>query len=260
MLRRRRALLVALSASVVLASAWAAPGSRADEPPPVSPAPPRPWPEPSAARGYEHLTTKAYVPAALDEAAFGSLWTVWPAPARATAEAATPAERRALAFARYGLTPAPGGTTDGKPLQYVVDARGRWAISCFACHAGQVGEQVVPGLPNAHLALQDLTDDVAALRRAQKTIPPLGETMWRTMPLGETHGTTNAVMFSVALLALRDVDLNLVPPSRPLRFAHHDLDAPPWWHVARRKTLYADGFTPRSHRPLMQFLLVPVNG
>ena len=30
--------------------------------------------------------------------------------------------------------------------------------------------------------------------------------------------------------------------------------------MARRKTLYSDGFTPKGHRPLMQFLLTPVNG
>jgi cytochrome c553 len=160
-------------------------------------------------------------------------------------------------MARYGLTPRPDAPS--LPLQYVVDERGRWVISCFACHGGQVGEQVLPGLPNAHLALQDLSDDMAALRASQRRLPTMGESVWRTMPLGETHGTTNAVMFSVALLALRDQDLNLVPPTRPLAFVHHDLDAPPWWHVAKRKTLYCDGFTPCSHRPLMQFLLVPSN-
>lgn len=214
---------------------------------------------PSAERGYRWLTTKPYVPPSLDAATWDALWTQWPEPLRQRAEKASPAERRRLAFERYGLTPRPAGD-DPMPLQYVADERGRWVISCFACHAGQVGEQVLPGLPNAHLALQDLSDDAAAVHRAARRPLPAGELMWRTMPLGTTHGTTNAVMFSVALLALRDADLNVVPPSRPLRFVHHDLDAPPWWHVARRKTLYADGFTPRSHRPLMQFLLVPTNG
>lgn len=229
----------------------------ADEAAPGAPVGPSVEP-PSAERGYRWLTTKAYVPASFDQAAFDALWTVWPAPAREEAEKAAPEERRRLLYARYGLTPRPEDPT--QPLQYVVDAQGRWSMSCLACHAGQVSTLVLPGLPNAHLALQDLTDDLAALRRQQKRLPSLGEAMWSSMPLGETHGTTNAVMFSVALLAFRDKDLNVVPPARPPRFAHHDLDAPPWWHVARRATLYVDGFTPKGHRPLMQFLLVPTNG
>lgn len=250
-MRRRRAVWVLL---LGLCAGAAVPALRAEEP--AAPAaPPR---AASAERGYRHLTSTPYVPASFDQAAFDELWTVWPEPLRAQAAEADPAARRRLAYARYGLTPRPDDPT--KPLQYVVDERGRWSMSCFACHGGQVGAQVLPGLPNAHLALQDLTDDLAALRRAQRRLPSLGEAMWRSMPLGETHGTTNAVMFSVALLAYRDRDLNVVAPAKAPRFAHHDLDAPPFWHVARRQTLYTDGFTPKGHRPLMQFLLVPTNG
>ena len=56
---------------------------------------------------------------------------------------------------------------DRPALQYVVDEAGRWSMSCFACHAGQVGEQVWPGLGNAHFALQDLTDDLVASREGE---------------------------------------------------------------------------------------------
>jgi mono/diheme cytochrome c family protein len=237
----------------------------ADEPAPEPPgaAPPAAAPlaaafVPSAERGYTWLTTKAYVPSSFSEEDVASLWCVWPEPARSQAEAASPEVRRRLTFARYGLTPRPDDPA--KPLQYVVDERGRWSMSCFACHGGQVGEQVLPGLGNAHFALQDLTDDLVASRAARGKPLGLGESMWRALPLGETHGTTNAVMFSVALLAYRDKDLNVVLPKQAPAFRHHDLDAPPWWHVARRKTLYSDGFTPKGHRPLMQFLLTPVNG
>ena len=215
-------------------------------------------------RGYRFITEKAYVPSGFDEATFEKLWTVWEEPARSCAEKASPAERRRLEFERYGLTPRPG--TDGacdassKPLQYVVGEDGAWSISCFACHAGQVAGRVVPGLGNAHLALQDLVDDVAAVSAAERRIPDMGAALLRAIPFGETHGTTNAVMFSVALLAFRDKDLALTLPTKPPRFVHHDLDAPPWWHVHRKKRLYVDGLVEVGHRSLMQFLLVPVNG
>jgi hypothetical protein len=80
------------------------------------------------------------------------------------------------------------------------------------------------------------------------------------MPLGANRGTTNAVMFGVALLALRDSDLSLLPKRLPPKMTHHDMDAPPWWHFHRKRFLYIDGFAPKAHRPLMQFMLVEQNG
>jgi mono/diheme cytochrome c family protein len=41
---------------------------------------------------------------------------------------------------------------------------------------------------------------------------------------------------------------------------HHDCDAPAWWHMKRKTHIYIDGFAPKGHRALMQFLLIPVNG
>ena len=38
------------------------------------------------------------------------------------------------------------------------------------------------------------------------------------------------------------------------------MDAPAWWHYRKRSGLYADGFAPKGHRMLMQFLLVKENG
>ena len=42
------------------------------------------------------------------------------------------------------------------------------------------------------------------------------------MPLGTTRGTSNAVMFGVALMARRDADLNVLPPGFPPAMVHHD--------------------------------------
>jgi mono/diheme cytochrome c family protein len=80
------------------------------------------------------------------------------------------------------------------------------------------------------------------------------------LPLGTTNGTTNAVIFGVALMRHRDPDLSIVQRSPRFDLMHHDMDAPAWWHYRRRKTLYADGFAPKGHRILMQFLLVKENG
>ncbi len=79
------------------------------------------------------------------------------------------------------------------------------------------------------------------------------------IPLGTTHGTTNAVVFGIGLMAQRDPQLNVVD-AIPESFTHHDMDAPPWWHFHRRSHLYIDGFAERGHRGLMQFMMVPENG
>lgn len=214
---------------------------------------------PSPERGYRHLLDQAYVPAAFSEADVEALPSVWPASAREAAEAADATTRRALIFARYGLTPRPDDPR--KPLQYAVDGAGRWSLNCFSCHGGQVGAEVIPGAPNAHFAFADLMDDVARVAAARKDLPTtMAVSLWRRIPLGGTHGLTNAVVFSRALGAFRDDDLRLVPPRSAPEFVHHDLDAPPWWNVSLRSRLYIDGATKKSHRALMQFLMVPSNG
>ncbi len=68
------------------------------------------------------------------------------------------------------------------------------------------------------------------------------------VPLGTTNGTTNAVMFGMVLLALRDKDLNVAPGAFPPALKNEDEDAPAWWNFHRRRSLYADGFAAKSHR------------
>ena len=163
-----------------------------------------------------------------------------------------------MAFSRYGLTTAPGDPA-GKPQQYIVDAAGNWTITCLACHQGKVAGMVVPGLPNSLLALQTLTDEVRAtkFRTGKKlTRMDLGSTV---VPLGTSNGTTNAVIFGVALMANRDPQLNVVP-GLPEKLVHHDHDAPAWWNFKKKQRLYSDGFALKDHRPLMQFMLIPENG
>lgn len=215
--------------------------------------------DPSAHRGFQFLTEKAYLPLDFDQETFDNVWKTWPEPLRSQAEKGTVEERRKLAFARYGLTTRPGDTS-GKPLQYVVDARGVWTMNCFACHGGQVAGQSIPGLPNSMYALETLTDET----RETKLLT--GKKLGRmdvgglVMPLGTSNGTTNAVMFGVALMNYRDADLNVHTDRAPPKMIHHDMDPPPWWHFKKKSHIYIDGFAERGARGLMQFMLVKENG
>lgn len=211
-----------------------------------------------AGRGYEILTAKAYLPADFDQEVFDNLWQTWEEPLRSTAENASPDERRRMAFSRYGLTSAPGDTS-GKPQQYVVDAEGNWTMNCLACHQGKVAGRVTPGAPNSLFALQTLAEDVRNTKlRMHKQLVRM-DVASAIFPLGTTNGTTNAVMFGMALMAHRDAQLNIVP-GLPPPMTHHDHDAPAWWHFKKKTRLYSDGFAVKGHRPLMQFMLIPENG
>src|SRR5262249_40227370 len=79
------------------------------------------------------------------------------------------------------------------------------------------------------------------------------------MPLGTTRGTTNAVMFGVALGTLRDKDLELQRNVAPPAMAHHDMDAPPFWNVRRKKYIRPGGCVPRRTGPLRRLVMLPRN-
>jgi mono/diheme cytochrome c family protein len=215
-------------------------------------------PAADAARGREHLLTRAYLPPDFDQEVFDDLWTTWEEPLKSRAAGAAVAERRRMAMERYGLTPHPDDPA--RSMQYVVGADGSWTMSCLACHQGQVAGRAIPGVPNSNYALETLTEEVRQVKVRQRKAfghMDLGSLL---LPLGTTNGTTNAVIFGVALMRHRDADLAIV--QRPPRFdlVHHDMDAPAWWHYRRRQSLYADGFAAKGHRMLMQFLLVKENG
>lgn len=215
--------------------------------------------ETPAERGYRLLTTKAYLPPDFDQQIFDDLWKNWEEPLRLQAERATPGQRRRMAFSRYGLTEDPR-RPGGVPLQYVDDGRGGWVMNCLACHGGKVAGRAIAGLPNSLYALETLTDDVRAAK--VRVGQPLGhmDLGGAAMPLGTSIGTTNAVMFGVVLLTYRDADLNVHRDRLPPKLVHHDHDAPPWWNIRKKRNLYADGGVPKTHRALMQFLLLPSNG
>ncbi len=213
--------------------------------------------------GYRLLTEKVYLPPDFDQETLEATWNCWPEPLRSEAAQASRARRREMILDRYGLSLRPGASLDDElllPLQYAVSSTGEWSMTCFACHGGRVYDQVTPGAPNAEFALEILTSEI------RKTKLKLGKSLGTMdvgsmfMPLGTTRGTTNAVMFGVALLASREKDLSLKPNRIPPSMTHHDMDAPPWWNFHTKQMLYIDGFAPTGHRPLMQFMLVEQNG
>lgn len=214
----------------------------------------------SPAAGWNVLRTHAFLPADFDDEVFDRLWTVWPEPDRSTAEAATPLDRRKLMFEYYGLVPTPEDPEcRGRALGYISDGRTGWVMTCLACHGGTVAGQVFPGAGNSHYALQTLTEDVRLVKLQLKkklTHMDLGSLK---IPLNVTNGTTNSVIFGVLLGALRRPDMSVDLSNPVLQVLDHDVDAPPFWNVKKKSGLYADGFAPNTHRPLMQFILIPSN-
>ncbi|MEX0678737.1 MAG: cytochrome c [Pirellulales bacterium] len=237
----RRKILTLLAAAALSWSAVCGLASAADKSPSDTP----------AARGLRLLRTVPYSPADFTAEQFDRAWEVWPPELKRKAESASPGERRRMAFSRYGLIADPANP-DGPPLGVVDDGMGGWSMNCLACHQGKVAGRVIWGVGNSHFAFQTLIQDVAKVRR------PAGGSMGY-LQLGLSNGTTNAQVFSILLTAQRDKDLNLVKTAKFPKFKNHDLDAPPYWNVKRKRNLYIDGFVPKTHRVIMQFALVPTN-
>ena len=221
----------------------------------------------AAARGYRFLTTVPVLPPDFDAATLDSLPQKWPAPLRDIAKNLSPAARRQMAFDRYGLTRRPEEIAaqavlkaDEPPLQYVHTQGGQFVMNCFSCHGGTVLGKPYPGAPNNRFALQTLSEDIRDIKLDTGARLERMDLASLAFPLGDTNGTTNAVMFGVALMHYRDVDLNVHDDRLPPKLIHHDMDAPPWWHFHKKTHLYADAFVPKSPRSLMQFMLVRENG
>jgi len=211
---------------------------------------------PAAKRGYNHLVSNVYLPHDFDESVLQELDKE--AVSAAFQDSPEGLSKRLQTFARFGLAPRP--EDNEKPLQYVSAKDGSYAMNCFACHGGNLFGTTFPGAPNTMYALESLTESVR--RTKLKIGKPLAhmDVGSMFMPLGKTVGTSNAVMFGVALMNYRDAELNVYPNRAPADMTHHDMDAPPWWHFHRKHHIYIDGFAEKGHRGLMQFMLVRQNG
>lgn len=211
-----------------------------------------------AERGKWFILNKPYLIPDFDDEIFQNLWKSWPKEEREQAAQLAPEERREKIFNYYGLTTRPGEESD-KPLQYVVSRQGKYYMNCFSCHGGKVEGKVIPGRPNSDYALQTLSEDIRKTKN--RLSQPLNSRDMAAMffPMGGSVGTTNAVMFGVALESFRDHDMRLRTFSSPPQLVHHDMDAPPLWHFSKKEFLYLDGFVEKDHRALMPFVLIREN-
>lgn len=211
---------------------------------------------PEAKRGYANLVTNVYLPHDYDEdilKVIDSEVAVSP-----WVDSRASKATRELTFERFGLSSRVEDPS--KPLQYVVTHDGNYVMNCFSCHGGNLFGTTYPGAPNTTYDLESLTENVRRVK--WKLGKPLAHMDLGSlvMPLGTSVGTSNAVMFGVALMNYRDKDLNVHVGRRPADMTHHDMDAPPWWHFHKKHHLYIDGFAEKGHKGLMQFMLVKENG
>ena len=102
---------------------------------------------PADSEGYLNLLDHGYLPADFNQQIWDKLWTSWEKPAREKYEKASPNERRAMMFERYGFQEAPGEKDRQLPLQYTPDGKGGWVMNCFTCHGGKVNGVTLPGSP-----------------------------------------------------------------------------------------------------------------
>ena len=212
-----------------------------------------------ADQGLGLILNKRFLPPDFDQETFDEIWKSWPADLANSARDGSVDARRQMMFRRYGFTPRKDEPL--KPLQFVVDGQNNWAMNCFACHGGSLydSKESYPGLPNNRLALETLYEDMRNTKRILKKPFSSMDVGSALVPMGSTVGTSNAVIFGVALMAFRDKDLNLKSFVVPPYVMHHDMDAPPWWNYKHRRMIYIDGFLEKHHRALMPFIMVKQN-
>jgi mono/diheme cytochrome c family protein len=208
-------------------------------------------PDPAAAeRGRRAMTETGHLKPAWSADVYRDVGSLWgdrePEPGIADDEYAAAFNRR------YGLHPAPY-PNDGLPMGLrpgngPEGGRSGLQIDCLVCHGGSIGGTSYVGLGNTTL---DLTALLQELTRADgRRLPP------SLFVLNSTRGTVNAGTIAAVLLSLRNTDLSVRRFPLPLGANLPELDVPPWWHMARKTTMYYDGRTDaRSVRTNMQFLL-----
>jgi mono/diheme cytochrome c family protein len=203
----------------------------------------------SAQQGYQHLTTKAFVPAIWQRIAYDNAWKSWKVPAK-------PSDYDAKFMERYGLHPAPY-PNDGLPMGLrattMLGITKGITADCMMCHGGSIFGKSYIGLGNTSLEIEGLFTELAGLRSDTNSLRPI------LFPFTNVKGTVEAGAMAVYLLSIRNPDLSI--RTKPLDLGlQADLceDTPPWWHMKKKTRLYYNGSTDaRSVRTLMQFTLSP---
>ncbi|MFO0888075.1 MAG: c-type cytochrome [Isosphaeraceae bacterium] len=240
----REAWLFRLVTSLVAGLLWVGTAPAAET------SPTKPSAADAAERGRIALTAHSYLKAEWGIDAYRNARKFW---GTTSPDPEKDPDGYARAFAAYyGLHPAPF-PNEGLPmgLRWSRKADGTRTgiqVDCLACHGGSIGGKSYVGMPNTQVDYDLLFHD---LFRADGRRPPLVPFVINT-----ARGTTNAGMMSVVLLSLRNPDLSRRRFPLPLGAKLPELDAPAWWGLKHKKTMYQDGRTPAaSVRANMQFLL-----
>lgn len=212
-------------------------------------------PDPAAVeRGRKVLETGSYLASAWNR----DTWELLKKSTKPLPESlrTTPETRKSdpdtIARLRYGLHPAAFGSDElpmGLREALTKDKKAKGLqIDCLICHGGSLGGKSYVGLGNTTL---DFVTFLNAMTRVENRRPPI-----LTFNLNSTRGTVNAGQLAIVLFSLRNPDLTMRAFPLPLDANVPEQDVPPWWHLARKSTIYIDGRTPGdSARSLMQFYL-----
>ena len=202
---------------------------------------------PSAERGRDALLGRCFSTPFVSRAGYQTLWKQWGLKAR-------PDDFDAQVRDRYGLHEAPY-PNDGLPMGLrPTSGRGGKAavgIDCMLCHGGSLFGQSYVGLPNTSLDLAGLFRDLDLANGAFGIFP---------YRLSNVRGTTEATATGIFVISLRDPDLGFrLPPANlgPVPDQSCE-DAPAWWLLKRKTTMYYNGqIDAQAVRPLMMFMLSP---
>src|SRR5262245_55060933 len=199
------------------------------------------------ARGFRNLTQHAYGVPLFQPSVLDNIWKVWEPQWQARVKADDPGSLRRAIYERYGFCET-AYESGGAPMQFIATAKG-WVPTCMLCHGGRVpgSGAAMMGMPNTELDWPTLAEDLAAsfgLKTDQSR-------------LGRSRGRTNAQIFAIELLRMRNDDLSMRTTPREVgKYQGCDLDPIPWWHLKRKERLYCDGgITGDFTRPIMQFTL-----
>src|SRR5687768_642052 len=199
----------------------------------------------AAERGKEALETRCFSAPLVTRAAYERLWQQWGLKKR-------PDDFDAQVRERYGLHEPPY-PNDNLPMG-LRPTRGRVesvGIDCMLCHGGAIFGQSYVGLPNTSLDLAGLFRDLDVANGGFGIFP---------YRLSHVRGTTEATATGVFVISLRDPDLSYsLPPANLGPIPDQAVeDAPAWWLLKRKETMYYNGqIDARAVRPLMTFMLHP---
>jgi mono/diheme cytochrome c family protein len=202
--------------------------------------------EPAAERGRTALLTRCFSAPFVSRARYETLWKQWGLSAR-------PEDFDAQVRNRYGLHEAPY-PNDGLPmgLRPTVSRRGAAVgIDCMLCHGGALFGKSYVGLPNTSLDLYELFRDLDLADGGFGIFP---------YRLSHVRGTTESTATGVFVISLRKPDLSmLLPPANLGPIPDQAVeDAPAWWLLKRKRTMYYNGqIDAHAVRPLMMFMLSP---